>query len=59
MGPGDLVDLDIGASEAQQRDHPAVPLEPPLDQLVLSGVGDPGHVFDCGSRVPPPLHAVQ
>ena len=58
MSSHNLVDLNLGPSKAEQRDHPAVPLQPPLDHLVLGRVGDPRHLLDLASRVPPPVHVV-
>ena len=58
MSSGNLIDLDLGATKAEQRDHPAVPLHPPLDQFVLIRVGDPRHLLDLACRVPTPVHVV-
>ena len=54
-----LGDFDLGASEAQQGDDSTIPLEPPLDEFVLVGVGDPSHLLHLRCRVPPPLHTLQ
>ena len=58
VSSGNLIYLDLGPSKAEQRDHPAVPLQPTLDQFVLSRVGDSRHLLDLASRVPPPVHVV-
>ena len=59
MCSGWLRDLDLGPSQAQQRNYRAISLEPPLDELMLVGVGDPSHLLHLSCRVPPPLHTLQ
>jgi len=54
-----LWDFDFGSSKAQEGNHPAVPFEPSLDQLVLVTERDPCHLLDLRCTVPPPLHVVQ
>ena len=59
MCPGHLINFNLGSPQAEQRDHSAASLEPPLHELVLGGVGDARHLPHLRRRVPPPLHAVQ
>ena len=59
VSPGYFVDLNFRSPQAEQRDHPAASLQPPLHELVLGGVGDARHLPHLRRRVPPPLHAVQ
>ena len=51
-----LRDFDLGSPEAQEGNHPAVPLEPSLYQLVLVAVGDPSHLLHLLYTVPPLIH---
>ena len=53
-----LRDFNLGSPKAQERNHPAVPLEPSFDKFVLVTVRDPSHLLDLRCTVPPPLHTL-